>query len=175
MERRPPAIAFRWRHRSARRPLDDRGQCGDRCGVDTRCSGRRGTSIRSRIDFAARRLGSSSAGIAICKRIPAVSIDVGRSPIHCDFVRQPSVAAGFRPRSHRRGNLPPYRAGSSAQGSLLTSWSYVVHLVCERSEAKTSAGIGDAATWYCSTNPSRRDEVDWCFDLVRSLYAVAPD
>jgi len=135
------------------------------------------TSIDRESNFAARRLAHRSGGIAICNEYRADLIDVGRSPHHRDLF---SPAVRSLPVSTREAIVEeiytPYRAAVERQVlSLLTSWSYVVHLSVRTFEAKTVAGSwrrGDVGLLY---DPSRRDEVDWCLDLVEELYAVAPD
>ncbi len=137
--------------------------------------------VRAGIDreayFAARRLAHVSGGIAICNEFRSDLIDVGRSLHHRDLF--PSAVRAL-PMATRAAIIEeiyaPYRNRVQRQLlDMLRTWSYVVHLSIRTFDAKTADGHwrrGDVGLLY---DPSRRDEVDWCVDLVDELFLIAPD
>lgn len=126
--------------------------------------------------FAARKLAHHSGGHLVCNEYRSDLIDVGRSLHHRDLfpplVR--ALPAGTRDAIIEEIHRPYRNRVQQCIAEMLCTWSYVVHLSVRTFDAKTTGGDwqrGDLGLLY---DPARKDELDWCLDLIEELYESVP-
>jgi len=127
--------------------------------------------------FAARKLAHHCGSELICNQFRSDLVDVGRSLHHRDLFPPHVRALASDTRDAIIEEIyHPYRSRVQQRISdFLRTWSYVVHLSVRTFDAKTTGGNwqrGDVGLLY---DPARKDELDWCLDLVEELYYSVPE